>query len=217
MGGFFSEVKMAKVIDLTGQKFGRLTVLKRTENSKAGKARWLCLCDCGNHKIITGNSLESGNTISCGCYRREIVKNLNCRHFDSKSRLYNAWQNMYSRCNNENNTKFKYYGGRGITVCNDWKDYMVFREWALKHGYSDDLTLDRIDVNGNYCPENCRWVTWTQQQRNRRSNHIVAGKTLMEWAEITGLKYQTLVSRANRGCSIGEILSISKLDNRKRH
>lgn len=164
---------MGQLKDLTGQRFGHLTVLERAEKGKFSGAYWLCRCDCGAEKIIRGLTLKNGRTQSCGCLQKEVASQL-CtkmrnKHGGHGSRLYRIWKNMHSRCYNANVGNYSYYGGRGITICNEWlNDFSAFRAWALSHGYQDDLTIDRIDVNGNYYPDNCRWVTMKEQNANQR-------------------------------------------------
>lgn len=235
---------MSNPIDLTGARFGRFEILKRVENNKQGRTMWLCKCDCGNERIVSGKCLRNGHTQSCGCLSREInserslvdhtgevfgdltvlsraddyvapngkhhvmwnciclcgnttvvdagaltsgkTKSCGCLrqenlsrghviHGGRKDRLYKVYYNMRNRCLNQNSSDYKYYGGRGISICSEWSDsYAVFKEWAYKNGYDENApkgkcTIDRIDVNGNYEPSNCRWVSMSVQSKNRRN------------------------------------------------
>lgn len=168
---------MPNFIDLTGQRFGAVVVLDRAENSTKNEVMWRCRCDCGKEFTTRARSLRGGETHSCGCLRLtrmiEGSKRANTKHGGAPHRgyekLYNVWLRMKGRCNNPKATNYKYYGGRGITVCDEWKNsYAAFREWALANGYKDGLSIDRIDVNGNYTPDNCRWITMAEQQKNKR-------------------------------------------------
>lgn len=191
--------------DLTGQRFGRLTVIRRVQNNKYNEAMWLCRCDCGNEKTISGKCLRrKNNTSSCGCLQRERAKKSHVTHNMSKSRIFKIWTKIKTRCFNKNIANYKNYGGRGITICKEWKsDFKKFYNWAIKNGYSDNLSIDRIDVNGNYCPENCRWATSKEQARNTRKNHTITfkGEThcISEWAELIGINYGTLYYRIEQG------------------
>lgn len=154
--------------DLTGMKFGKLTVIKMTDNTKWNDHWWLCKCDCGSFKEIAGHSLKSGNSKTCGCFVKEARPHRK-KGYDVNSRLYKVWSNMKSRCNNPNSGQYKWYGERGIAVCDEWNEYKPFMEWAISNGYSENLELDRINNNGNYEPSNCRFITHKENCNNRRS------------------------------------------------
>ena len=162
---------MGKAFDLTGIRFGMLIVIRRVENGPNRTTRWLCKCDCGNEKVVARRELMNGDTRSCGCYRKQSNRDRFKRPGGKLDypRLYRAWHNMRMRCYYPNCEGYKWYGGRGITVCKEWnEDFGPFRDWALSHGYTDELTLDRIDNDGNYEPSNCRWVSMKEQCANRR-------------------------------------------------
>ena len=196
---------MDKFINLTGQQFGRLTVIKRVENDKNRGTQWLCQCNCQNKtkKIIRGSSLRNGQTQSCGCLHTEMLVNRNKTHNLSKSRLYKILYAMKNRCYYPKDKCYNCYGGRGITVCDEWlHDFQAFYDWAMAHGYNESLTIDRIDTNGNYEPSNCRWITNKEQQYNKSNNHLITyngeTKTAKQWSIELGIEYGTLLSRLNR-------------------
>lgn len=158
---------------LVGDRFGRLTVVERAENyiSPQGQARkrWSCKCDCGNMVTVLSGALVSGDTRSCGCLQKEIAKTTFTKHGTWGSRLYKIWASMKSRCYNKKCTSYKWYGEKGVTICDEWlNDCGAFSNWAMANGYKDDLTIDRIDPYGNYEPSNCRWITLAEQQLNKR-------------------------------------------------
>lgn len=147
--------------EIIGQRFGKLTVISRHGTHKRGGALWKCQCECGNECIAKTSDLTRGSTTSCGCNRG--------KHHMTDTRLYRIWKGMKSRCYYPNNDNYDYYGGRGIEICEEWRDnFEEFRNWALQNSYNDDLSIDRIDVDGNYEPSNCRWVDWKTQCNNRR-------------------------------------------------
>lgn len=184
-----------KKIDLTGQRFGRLLVISEAAQIEK-RVRWNCLCDCGNTKVVDSSNLRMGYTKSCGCLHTETTSKVNGTHHDSKSRLFHIWMSMKARCSNPRLKSYKNYGARGIDVCLLWRtSYESFHDWAVQHGYSDKLSIDRIDVNKGYTPENCRWTTSKEQCRNTRRNICFNGKCIAEWCEETGIDKRTVYQR----------------------
>lgn len=192
---------MGNYKDLVGYRFGKLIILRYLGSTiKGGHAMWECLCDCGNITTTTTNHLNAGHTTSCGCAGRQARLRAKTKHGDCGTRLYGAYRDMKSRCYNHRNVGYRHYGGKGIRVCEKWLDsYGAFKEWALLNGYNDELTLDRRDINKDYCPENCRWATFTEQQNNtsRTRRILYNGNTqsVAEWARELGLPYTILYSR----------------------
>lgn len=202
---------MSKFVDLTGRKFGRLTVLERDGHNSRGDIMWWCRCDCGGITHTSGQNLKSGMTKSCGCLRVEAVKNIKTTHGYSKERLYGIWKGMLSRCNNASNTNYKDYGGRGIEVCPDWFAFKSFKDWSLSHGYQEDLTIDRVNVDGNYEPSNCRWVDIETQANNKRNTVRVTyngvTKSITEWSKQYNMPRATLYERLKNGWDIEKALT----------
>ena len=160
---------MSHRIDIAGQRFGTLTAVKPCGINKNRKVLWECICDCGKQSIVVGQDLRRGKTKSCGCHgcsNHGVTK-----HNLSNTRIYRIWNGMKNRCMNPTQSSYRYYGGRGISVCDEWiNSFDKFKNWAYANGYSDELTIDRIDVNGNYEPSNCRWVTMKEQATNKRKS-----------------------------------------------
>lgn len=193
--------------EMIGKRFGRLVVIEecghQVKPSGQKMVVYKCKCDCGNQKIAIGSKLRLGLIKSCGCLKAEQRVHGACR-------LAHIWNNMKARCNNPKSTSYKNYGLRGISVCDEWEnDYNKFKQWALNNGYSKELTLDRIDPDGNYCPNNCRWATPEQQANNTRSNVILVyygtSHTVAEWSRMLGISPARLYSRKAKGMHDDEI------------
>lgn len=186
-----------------GDKYGRLTVIAEAGRSKHNRRRIRCACDCGKEVVVMAGSLKTGNTKSCGCYWLEVVKKKNSTHQMTGTGLYNSWRAMKERCLNPNSSSYPNYGGRGITICNDWLKFKVFRRWATAAGYRKGLSIERVNNDGPYCPENCTWGTRMQQSNNRRNNHTVEfngeTKSIAEWSRQLNINYRTLQDRLARG------------------
>nr|DAK63744.1 MAG TPA: homing endonuclease [Bacteriophage sp.] len=184
--------------DLTGMKFDRLEVLERLGGEPT---EYRCKCSCGNEIVVRGANLMSGNTHSCGCLRDEVIHTPRSKQL-YKTRLHTIWSGMKSRCSRKKDIAWKWYGAKGVKVCDEWsKSFNEFYKWAYSHGYREDLTIDRIDSNGDYSPDNCRWVTMKEQQNNRKSNRKVTyngeTKTTSQWAEQYGMSLYVLIWRLN--------------------
>lgn len=195
---------MAKFIDLTGKIFGRLTVLQRAEKKGKG-AYWECICECGRKRVVAGYHLRTGHTMSCGCLRKNVVTT----HGQWNSRVYRSWNKMLQRCTNPNDDRFADYGGRGITVCDRWR---VFENFHQDMGdRPQGMSLDRIDVDGDYCLSNCRWATPMQQSNNTRTNHILTyngeSHSIAEWSRRTSIHPATISRRIGMGWDACDVLT----------
>lgn len=200
--------------DIRGMRFGRLVAIEPIESRGRGRVVWRCVCDCGNEACVLNYNLLGNHTLSCGCLRKERQSEANKTHGMSNYRLYRTWAHMKERCLNKNVGNYSDYGGRGITICEEWKDFSKFSEWAMSSGYSDKLTIERIDNNKGYSPDNCRWITLFDQASNKRSNHLVTinGKTdtVTNWARRFGMRPELVFSRLHKGWSEYEALTIPK-------
>lgn len=204
---------MKNFASLIGQKFGKLTIIELHHKEQvylpSGQKNgfryfFLCRCECGKNTVVPLNHLRSSHTKSCGC--------ITLKHGNSESRLFKIYTGMKQRCYNMLNEKFANYGSRGIKICDEWlNDFKTFYDWSILNGYRDNLSIDRIDVNGNYCPENCRWVEMSVQQNNRTNNHLLTYNncthTISEWSKILNIKRETIKSRLKYNWSVEKILS----------
>ena len=200
---------MAKIVNIAGKRFGRLIAISTNERDKFGNALWNCKCDCGNNVKVILQSLKDGKTKSCGCLNKEKMGKNNLIHGKSKTRIYHIWRDMRERCTKPSKLGYSNYGGRGIKVCEEWsgsKDFLNFYEWSIKNGYKENLTIDRIDFNGNYCPENCRWTDIKTQCNNKRNNILIfyngETKTLAQWSESLNISYSAISRRLKDGWSV---------------
>ena len=205
--------------DLTGKKFGKLTVIKKVENNKRQQTRWLCRCECGKETVVdrTNLSINKKKTYSCGCWRQKQIT----KHNKYRSKIYNAYVAMKQRCYNKNHPAYKYYGERGIKVCKSWLNkengFVNFYKWSMKNGYKENLSIDRINVNGNYTPSNCRWASSLEQMNNTRKNRYITYNnqthTVAEWARIFNIPYSTFYSQIIRkGVSIKDFIESKRRD-----
>ena len=203
---------MAKnVPDIRDQKFGRWTALYQVEKGMSGEKRYLCRCQCGTEKILRRSSLVSGNSKSCGCFAKDVARQLCTKHGGSGTRLYRIWAGIVQRCcNDTGDYEWAKYGGRGISVCDEWREFSSFRDWALSSGYSDSLSIDRIDNNGNYSPDNCRWASIYEQNNNKRTSKFISYNgetgTIREFADRYGLEYSCLYERLRLGWNVRDAL-----------
>lgn len=193
-----------KILQLAGRRYTKLTVLSQLD-VRNGKRIWLCQCDCGNKVEVAGSDLQRGHKKSCGCYKREENANRLTKHGMKRTKFYGVWCGIKSRCNNKNHEYYHIYGGRGIKVCDRWQDFMNFYSDMIE-GYSEGLTVERLNVNGDYSPENCVWATNKEQGNNKRSNRVFTidgvTDTLMNLCERYEMNYGTVKSRLRYGWDI---------------
>ncbi len=206
--------KPKPIIDLSGKRFGKLVAIDIAVHEKGKHIKWNCICDCGNKIIANGVYLRNGKKTHCGCEKAFSYRL-------TYPRMYRIWLNMKNRCNNPEYERYDDYGGRGIKICEEWQDsFEVFCKWSLKNGYAENLTIDRIDVNGNYEPSNCRWITSFDQMGNMRKNVYIEykGETkhLAEWCRLLNLKYPTIAYRLKNGYSVEEAFEIPIGNYKKR-
>ena len=216
-----------KFIDVIGQKYGELTVIRQlTQKDKYNHILWECECSCGRKRIVRVAQLRNGTVTRCTkCseeHRRQLLQEIDHpgKHNLTGTRLYNIWRDMKQRCTDPKCNGYKNYGGRDITYCKEWEEFTVFMEWAYDNGYSDNVTLDRIDNNKNYCPENCKWSTVIEQASNKRTNHYLTFNnethTISEWSRITGINKNTIQSRIQRyGWSTEDTLTKEPQERKK--
>lgn len=209
-------------MDIVGKKFGRLYVtnnFERRKNKYSSRIYWLCKCDCGNETFSHSSELIRGHKKSCGCLQKDVVKQRQTKSGLGNTRIYKIWIGMKQRCNNPNNSAWEHYGGRGIKVCVEWlgehEGFLAFYKWSINNGYSDELTIEIINVDGNYSPDNCKWETWGAQRLNRKNTvkipYLGKDTPLKTVCEILGVNYFTALSRYKKGYSVDEILSLEKI------
>ena len=208
---------MVKFKDLKGKHFGKLTVIEKIEN-KGKKVCWKCKCECGNYKDVISCHLLSGAINNCGCLKKDKIKRIKTKHGKSKTKLFRVWAHMKDRCYREKDKRFRNYGGRGIKICEEWLNkengFINFYNWAIKNGYKENLSIDRIDNDGNYEPQNCRWTTMKVQANNTTRNHYLTYKgekhTIAEWSTLTNIQQETIRKRLKRNWTIERTLNTKR-------
>lgn len=209
---------MAVLKDLTGMQFGELTVISLAVDIPGKKKKWLCRCSCGNECVVAASNLRSGHSKHCTQCGYKLTAQKETKHGETGTRLYGVWNAMKTRCQNPNTKEYRDYGARGISVCDEWQDSATFFEWAKRSGYNENLEIDRIDTNGNYCPENCRWVPRIENANNKRNNKFITygeeTKTLAEWARYYGVNYKNLSRNILKGYSLPDAVERLKSGER---
>lgn len=207
---------MPKIYNLTGKKFGRLTTIERVRGKQ--QVLYRCICDCGNVTFANATQLQKGLKKSCGCYKKEVTKAMATKHGKTNTRQFRIWSHIKDRCYDYNCPKYKRYGGRGIKMCDEWlNNFQKFYDWAMANGYKDNLTIDRIDNDGNYEPSNCRWVTNQEQQNNRSNNRKIVYNgqeyTASQLAKKYNVPYKLFMGRLYNNWAIEEALKGKNLKN----
>lgn len=201
-------------IDLSGRRYGSLTVIRLAVDIPGKKKKWICRCDCGRETIVSACNLRNGHTKHCSKCGYKAMSEKNRTHGGTGSNLYLVWCTMRNRCERTGVKSYSDYGGRGVSVCEEWKDFQNFKSWALSNGYEHGLEIDRMNVNGDYCPENCRWVTRLINANNKRNNRVVEyngeKKTLAEWARYYGVNYKLLHKHVSAGYSFTDAINKQK-------
>ncbi|POP31673.1 hypothetical protein C3B58_15365 [Lactonifactor longoviformis] len=200
--------KGSKVLDISGMRFGHLIAVERIHRN-GSRSYWKCICDCGNEKIILLQNLRNGDATSCGCQRIKSIT----RHGGSHTKLYVVWQGMVRRCYDSKSKNYVNYGARGIHVCDEWRgDFGIFQKWAVQNGYRDGLSIDRINNDGNYSPNNCRWTTDKVQMNNTRKTVYLeingVRKPISFWADEYGISKATIRERVKRGWLVEEAVQV---------
>lgn len=205
------------IIDMTGQKIGRWTVIERDMTLSSSRAYWICECECGNIKSVMGKYLRNKQSKSCGCLKEEKLKINGLKHNMRHTRFYSIWANMKSRCTNQNSEAYKDYGQRGIKICDRWNEFNnfykdMYSSYQDALQYNENIMIDRIDNDGDYEPDNCRWASIIEQNNNKRNNRLYSYKgntlTISEWSNNLNIPYQTLLNRFNSGWSVERALTL---------